>query len=914
MTLAPGTKLGPYEINSPLGAGGMGEVYRARDARLGREVAVKILPEDFLEDEDRRKRFEREARVLATLNHPGIGAIYSFEEIPGSSLSSSSSSSRHVLVMELVEGEDLGQRLLSGPLSLEESLSVARQIAEALEAAHEKGIVHRDLKPANVKVTEGGKVKLLDFGLAKAFEGEGNPSKGGSGGGVTASPTLTARATAAGVILGTAAYMSPEQARGKSVDKRTDVWAFGCVFYEMLTGRRAFEGETVSDTLAAILTKEPDWGALRAPISSKVRELVRRCLQRDARQRLRDIGDARIVLEEEMAAAASVAGAGGASAASPAPLPFEGSQAAPGPTFGRGATAVREGGSRRVLHFSWAIAGAIAVAAGVVGVLALRARAPSAPRFRQITYHRGTIESARFSPDGQTVVFGSTRRDEPLRIYSARLDSIEYRPLDLPAGATVVGVSRTGEMALLLHCAHYGYWMRKGTLARVALGGGAPREILENVADADISPDGKDFAVVREVGRLQRLEYPIGKLVLETAGWVSSPRISPDGKQVAFLEHPVYGSDSGYVSLAPAGGRPERVSGGWSAAQGLAWSREGEEIWVTVAQETEEQFSNGVRHQLWAIRPGVKPRLVYGPPMSLCIHDVSATGAVLLSGEDRRGEVGGLLKGETKERDFSTWSDEVVGGISEDGSVFVGIEQSAPGAGLDPILYYRRAGESSPVRLGTGSAIGISPDGHWVLSRTAGPGGAFALSLVPTGPGEPRPLPIGNIRPRAVLHEPAHWSLDGRRILFSGEEPGRPARLFLLDVDGGAPRPATPEGISQGVLSPDGNSVAALDAAGKMLVFAVSGGPPAEVRGALPDEFPLEWEADGTALFVWDRKWPARIYRLELSTGHRTLWKELAPDPVGLMYGDVILTHDGRHYVYRLRRVFSELNVAEGLR
>ncbi|HUM03245.1 MAG TPA: serine/threonine-protein kinase, partial [Thermoanaerobaculia bacterium] len=228
MTLSSGTRLGSYEILSPIGVGGMGEVYRAKDTKLGRDVAIKVLPEEFFEDRDRVARFEREAKSLAALNHPGIAAIYAFEEISG----------RHLLVMELVEGEDLGQRLVSGPVPLDESLSYARQIAEALEAAHEKGIVHRDLKPGNVKVTEEGKVKLLDFGLAKAFEGD--PSKEKSGPGLAESPTLTARATAAGMILGTAAYMSPEQARGKTVDKRADVWAFGCVLYEMLTGKRAF--------------------------------------------------------------------------------------------------------------------------------------------------------------------------------------------------------------------------------------------------------------------------------------------------------------------------------------------------------------------------------------------------------------------------------------------------------------------------------------------------------------------------------------------------------------------------------------------------------------------------------------------------------------------------------------------------
>ncbi len=357
MTIAVGARLGPYEILAPLGAGGMGEVYRAKDPRLGRDVAVKVLPEDFFEGEERRQRFEREARLLAALNHPGIAAIYSFEEVP-----SSSSSTRHLLVMELVEGDGLDQKIASGPLPLEESLSLARQIAEALEAAHEKGIVHRDLKPANVRVTPDGRVKLLDFGLAKIFEGDG---PGGSSADVTHSPTLTARATAAGVILGTAAYMSPEQARGKAVDKRTDVWAFGALLFEMLTGKRAFEGETVTDVLAAVLMKEPDWAALPERTPAKIRDLLRRCLRREAKQRLHDIADARLELEE-LAASAGASGQ----------LPFEEKTAAPNPAVASGERTSRERGSRRSLYLSWALAAVFAAAAGV---LALRARAPQAP-------------------------------------------------------------------------------------------------------------------------------------------------------------------------------------------------------------------------------------------------------------------------------------------------------------------------------------------------------------------------------------------------------------------------------------------------------------------------------------------------------------------------------------------------------
>jgi len=296
MTLSPGTRLGPYEILAPLGKGGMGEVYRATDTRVDRAVALKVLPEEFFESEERRGRFEREARMLASLNHPGIATLYSFEEIPSSS---SSLSSRHVLVMELVEGDDLARKIASGPLPLEECLSYAKQIAEALAAAHEKGIVHRDLKPANILVTRDGRVKLLDFGLAKREEPQGAS-------GSPEAPTLS-KMTEPGVVMGTVPYMSPEQARGRDVDARTDVWAFGCVVYEMLTGRRAFDGETASDTLAAILRGEADLSRLPAGTPPRVVSLLRRTLEKDPVERLHDISRARADLEEVAALAAAVA-------------------------------------------------------------------------------------------------------------------------------------------------------------------------------------------------------------------------------------------------------------------------------------------------------------------------------------------------------------------------------------------------------------------------------------------------------------------------------------------------------------------------------------------------------------------------------------------------------------------------------
>ena len=287
MPILTGERLGPYEILSAIGAGGMGEVYQAHDTRLGRDVAIKVLPEAFAHDPERLSRFQREAKMLAALNHPNIATIYGLEQANGTSY----------LVMELVPGETLQQRIVrEGALAVDEALAIAKQIAEALEAAHEKGIIHRDLKPANVKVTPEGKVKVLDFGLAKAFAGDGvneDPAN---------SPTLSMAATMHGVILGTAAYMSPEQAKGKAVDKRTDIWAFGCVLYELLTGKAAFQGEDVGDILAEVVKAEPDWNQLPEATPPAIRTLLGRCLRKDKRQRLQDASGLRIEIEDVIAA------------------------------------------------------------------------------------------------------------------------------------------------------------------------------------------------------------------------------------------------------------------------------------------------------------------------------------------------------------------------------------------------------------------------------------------------------------------------------------------------------------------------------------------------------------------------------------------------------------------------------------
>src|SRR2546425_1027877 len=364
MALTSGTKLGPYEIVAPLGAGGMGEVYRARDTKLGRDVALKLLPPLFTTDADRVARFEREARLLASLNHPHIGAIYGFED----------AGNVPALVLELVEGDTLDDRLRGGRLPLSEALAFAQQIADALEAAHRAGIIHRDLKPSNIKITPDGVVKVLDFGLAKALAAEG------SGPDLSTSPTMTAGGTMVGVILGTAAYMSPEQARGQPVDKRTDIWAFGCVLFEMLTGSSAFLRKTVTDTIAAVVSAEPEWKLLPADTpGSSIRRLLTRCLQKDARRRLHDIADARIELEDAMATPAE-----------PAPVPTP-----------------RRWSRLALSALSLGIATALVLLWAARDRFGRRAAEPSPPETRvvRLTDLSGLEESPAISPDGKSVAF-----------------------------------------------------------------------------------------------------------------------------------------------------------------------------------------------------------------------------------------------------------------------------------------------------------------------------------------------------------------------------------------------------------------------------------------------------------------------------------------------------------------------------
>src|ERR1700689_677670 len=557
MALLSGTKLGPYEILSLIGAGGMGEVYRARDTRLQRDVAIKILPNALAQDQDRLRRFEQEARAVAALNHPNLLAIHDIGEQNGT----------RFIVSELLEGQSLRAELDSGPLPQRKASDYAAQIAQGLAAAHEKNIVHRDLKPENIFITREGRIKILDFGLAKFAPAKSETRHESAG------LTLTSSPTEAGMVMGTAGYMAPEQVRGAAIDSRTDIFAFGAVLYEVLSGRRAFRRDTAAETMTAILKEEPpDLSEMNQPISPGLARIVRRCLEKQPEQRFQSAKDLAFALE-----------------------------ALTGATSKTAATAV--GAERpRWLGFV-AIAAVAGVAIGAAIAWFLRPAPPLPPTFERVSFRHGEVIRGRFAPDGKTVLYSARFSGGAPDTYNIREDYPESTPAGL-GGATVLSISRQGQMAVLIRPQFFAHYQWGGTLAVSPLGGSAPRELLENVYDADWSPDGNDLAVIDRTGNRWRLQYPMGKVLLDGKNWMSDPRVSPDGKQVALFRHPPNTDDRGDVILVDRAGQVKILSTGWESLEGLAWAPSGKEVWFSAA-------ASGEQYCIHAVSLSAKERLLY---------------------------------------------------------------------------------------------------------------------------------------------------------------------------------------------------------------------------------------------------------------------------------------------------------------
>jgi len=858
MALNPGTKLGPYEIVAPLGSGGMGDVYRARDTRLGRDVAIKVLPETLTKDADRLRRFEQEARTIAALNHPNILGIHDIGTYEGAPF----------LVSELLEGKTLRETLEAGSLPMRRCIEYALGIAQGLAGAHDKGIVHRDLKPENVFITRNGRVKILDFGLAKLA----SPKDGSN-----IEVTLTSPATLPGMVMGTVGYMSPEQVRGDATDARSDIFSFGAVLYEMFTGKRAFKRNTSAETMTAILREEPpELSATGWHGSPALQRVLGRCLEKNAERRFQSASDLAFAVES----------LGGSSSEISA----------------RSITRADEPAMPRRAWLPWAVAvlGALALVAAIWTV-GHSSAVKLQPKFTRLTYQQGFPSNARFAKDGQTVVYSAQWNNEPLQVYSVRAEFPQSTKVDLPSAA-LLALSSTGDMEVAVDRVQES-WFLYGTMAQTQMTGGTPRAQAKEVIAADYAPDSKTLAIVRRANRKVQLEYPEGKIIYATAGYLDYVRVSPSGQQVAFAEHPVYGDDRGWVGFVDEAGNHKQLTQEFGTIQGLAWSRAGKEIWFTAADVTTDR-------ELYGVSLAGKQRTVLAAPQSIRLLDIAADGRVLLSVERQEPEIIGIDPVTGKERRRLEWFDaSLLGDILPDGHAIVFLEWGGP-AGPLYLQVYRKLDGSAPVALGAGAQPRFSPDGTWVAGPllTRPP----QVALNPVGAGESRRLAAGEITSLRTVS----WFPDGKHLLLTGAAEGQPLRTYEMDTEGVKPQALGPVDFIGAIVAPDGKRIAGRNAAAEAVVFDRESQKLEIIPGVEPQEEFSEWTEDGRALITYSSTpSAARIYRIDVSTGQRTLLQTIDPAEKAGLTTPIRLAYAGRAktYAYSTIRILGNLYIVEGL-
>jgi Tol biopolymer transport system component len=526
----------------------------------------------------------------------------------------------------------------------------------------------------------------------------------------------------------------------------------------------------------------------------------------------------------------------------------------------------------------------------------------SLPVYHPLTFRRGMVHAARFAPDGKTIIYSAAWEGKSLQLFTTRPESPESHELE-PAGADVLAVSASGEMALSLRSHPVAQFLYSGTLARVPLVGGAPREVMDNVEWADWAPDGSTLAIVRQEQGRHRLEFPPGQLLYEADGWIGHLRISPKADTIAFIDHPQLGDDGGAVAIVDLAKKKTTLSTGWDSIQGIAWSPGGDEIWFTATR-------TGGDRSLYAVNRSGTVRLLARVPGELTLLDVDRDGNVLLTrGNDRAGMIG-LAPGEAKERDLSWLDWSSPGDLSADGRTVL-FAETGEGGGPKYAVYLRKTDGSPAIRLSEGIGMALSPDGKWALARpniTPSP-----LVQLPTGVGEAKPLTHDSIN-----HLWGRWLPDGKQLVFSGNETGHGFRLYVESPEEGKPRPISPEGVNPAVvISPKGDFAASVGPDHKIYLYPIAGGEPVPVSGAEPDEAPTGWSADSRSLYVFRfGEIPARLFEIELSTGKRKLWKELVPaDAAGIdTIRGITITPDARAYVYGYIRTLSDLYVVEGLK
>ncbi len=847
-----GRVISHYRIIEKIGSGAMGEVFQARDERLGRDVALKLIRPASSQNPDHLRRFEQEARAAAALNHPNIVAIYDVGVHEGSPY----------IVCELLEGKTLRKRLAEGVLPIRLAIDYASQIVKGLIAAHDRRIVHRDLKPENLFVTTDGRVKILDFGVAKL---QAAPEESGR------SVEDLTTVTKSGVVVGTVAYMSPEQLRSKSVDHRSDIFSMGAILYEMLSGRRAFRGETEVDTITAVLLEyPPDINLEQAGVPASCQQIVRHCLEKDPENRFQSARDLAFALE-------TLANASG-------PIRL------------------------KALHpkakiVPWAIAGVLLVA--TLLLLLGRPWQPDAqsPSYRRLTYDQGTVYSARFARDFRSIVYGAAWNGKPLQLFATVGDSLLAQPLDL-ADANLLSVSRTGELAVILRGSHMAHLETDGgMLARTPLAGGSPREILENVPCADWDPNG-ELAVVHHTEGRDRIEYPIGHPLFQSQGWISHLRFSQKGDKIAFIDHPALWDDRGSVALIDLSGHPSVLTTEWESADGLAWSPDGKEVWFTGVEK-------GLNRELMAVNLSGRLRKVLALPAGMTLEDVAPDGRALVSIDAERVAMATVAR-DGKAVDIS-WRDWTIPkDISPDGQSVL-FEDASEAAGTHYALGIRKLDGTPPVQLGEGSGGGLSPDGKWAVSVLTG--SPERVTLVPLGPGQPRTIAIPGLE--HIANGNVRFLGDGKHITLNANEPGHGDRTYLVDFEGGKPIPITPEGIASGLVSPDGQYIVRVDGAGGFGVYPTAGGAPHPIPHLEAAFTPLQWSEDNSSVYGYFRgPIPAKVYKVNLVTGEKTPIRELQPDTTAGMVtiSPVVMSRDGSRFAYSYYQVFSVLYLISGLR
>lgn len=645
--LTAGSLVGHYEIVGPIGAGGMGEVYRARDSRLRREVAIKILPAGLASDAERVRRFEQEVLASGMLNHPNVLTVYdvgSHEDSP-------------FLVCELLEGRTLRDIVPTRP-GLRRTVDYAVQIANGLAAAHEKGIVHRDLKPENIVVLADGRVKLLDFGLAKLLASKDA--------GFDENKTEQRNMTSAGTVVGTVGYMSPEQVRGEVVDHRSDIFSLGVVLHELLGGATPFQRRSAVETMNAIIHDDPP------PLSDVPPGAVRvlqHALEKNPANRFQTAKDFAFAME-------TIGSSDGVQAIS----------------------------TRKKAAKVKSDSVAVAVPA-------------EPPLYRRMTFRRGFIMSARFAPDG-SVIYGAAWEDKPLEVFSSYQTGPEARPLGL-VDCDILSVSESGELAISMGRRFMGVgYATTGLLARVPLAGGAPRRVCQDVQEADWTRDGKNFLLTRRVEGYYRIESPIGNVIYKTPRWVSRAKFSPNEEMIGFIEHPLWGDDAGSLVIIDRDGKTiVRGSESWNSTSGLSWTPKGDEVWFTG-----EAIGKGRGRDIMAVSTSGKSRVVLPVPGRLTLHDISGDGRVLVAIENGRREAVAGARGETQERNLSWFDWSRLCGISRDGSFIAFEEQAAGVQGLNTVFIRTTDGAPAVrIGEGRARGNPISPDGEWLAIAVGSP-------------------------------------------------------------------------------------------------------------------------------------------------------------------------------------------------